>query len=73
MKEERCIHVSGGKRRWKETLRKPWSRWKDNIKWVVKKFFGMDWTAFIWLKTRTRGWKSSSSINCRNSLSQMRN
>jgi hypothetical protein len=39
----------------KRLLGKPWSGQKDSNKRILKKSFGMAWTAFIWLKTRTRG------------------
>jgi len=62
-----------GKDDGKRQLGKPWRRWEDSIKWVLKKSFGMAWTALMWLKTRTRGQKLSISINCRNSLAQIIN
>jgi hypothetical protein len=48
----------------KRPLGKPWSRGEDTVKWVFKKSFGMEWTAFIGLKTGSRDNKPSSSINC---------
>jgi hypothetical protein len=36
-------------------LGKPCSRWEESIKRILKKSFGVAWTAFMWLKARTRG------------------
>jgi hypothetical protein len=44
-----------GKDDGKRILGKPWRRCEESIKRILKKSFGMEWTAFMWLKTRTRG------------------
>lgn len=53
--EEKCIQGFGEKAGRKETSRKSWRGWEDNIKLILEKKNGAVWTGFFWVRIRTRG------------------
>jgi hypothetical protein len=48
-KEEKRMYGSNGKTRRKKSLRKPNSRWEDDVKWKLKQLDGTVWRGLICL------------------------
>jgi hypothetical protein len=56
MGEERKVYkVLVGKPEGKRPLGRPWRRWGDGIKWILRRLAWGVWIGFDWLRTGTGG------------------